>query len=155
MASEPSLEPILAPVAARRAEYTAAYWLLRLFIGLRTLMAGVEKFENKGTYSVANYHQTMQHIAEGITTASFLPLWATRAFAQPLGYVLIVLGALVLLGIKPRWTLTLTGLVYVGLSFGLMAVQEQQGVAWLGTYLGLIAGALVLSRHDRFGLWRD
>lgn len=152
MASETS--PETSPLV-RRFEYTAAYWILRLFLGLRTLMAGVEKYENKGTYSIANYRQNMDHMAEGITGASFLPLWATRAFAHSIGYVLIVLGALLLLGIKPRVTLTLMGLVYVGLSFGLMAVQEQQGLAWLATYIALIAGALVLSRHDRFGLWRD
>jgi thiosulfate dehydrogenase [quinone] large subunit len=138
-----------------RFEYTAAYWVLRLFLGLRTFMAGVEKYENKGTYSVANYRQNMDHMAEGITGASFLPLWATKAFAHSIGYVLLALGALLLLGVKPRVTLTLTGFVYVGLSFGLMAVQEQQGLAWLGTYLGLIAGALVLSRHDRLCVWRD
>jgi thiosulfate dehydrogenase [quinone] large subunit len=97
----------------------------------------------------------MDHMAEGITGASFLPLWATKAFAHSIGYVLLALGALLLLGVKPRVTLTLTGFVYVGLSFGLMAVQEQQGLAWLGTYLGLIAGALVLSRHDRLCVWRD
>ncbi|MEY2915330.1 MAG: hypothetical protein RL454_259, partial [Actinomycetota bacterium] len=35
-------------------------------------------------------------------------------------------------GIKNRTTLFLAGLVYVGLSFGLIAVQESDGVAWLG-----------------------
>lgn len=156
----PSPDPALPVASAARAdagparfELSAAFLLLRLFLGLRTLLAGVEKFENGGSYSVANYRQTMAHMAEGITTASFLPLWATRAFAQPLGYTLIVLGALLILGVKSRVTLVLTGLVYLGLAFGLMAVQEQQGTAWLGIYVGLIAGALVLVRHDRLALW--
>jgi thiosulfate dehydrogenase [quinone] large subunit len=35
-----------------------------------------------------------------------------------------------------------------------MAVQENEGVAWLAIYIGVIAGALVLVRHDRFALWR-
>ncbi len=137
----------------RTFEYTAAFLLLRLFLGLRTVLAGVEKYENKGTYSVANYQQNMEHMAQGITTASFLPLWMTRNFAHASGYVLLILGALLLLGIKSRLTLTLTGVLYVALAFGLMAVQEQQGVAWLGIYVALIAGALVLVRHDRFALW--
>ena len=47
----------------------------------------------------------------------------------------------------------LTGLVYVALSFGLMAVQESEGVAWLGIHVGLIAGALLLVQHERFALW--
>ena len=66
---------------AHRCEYAAAFFLLRLFLGLRTLFAGIEKFESKGTYSVANYRDNMIHMAEGITGASFLPLWSTRFFA--------------------------------------------------------------------------
>ena len=97
----------------------------------------------------------MGRMAQGITGASFLPLWMTRNFAHGLGYALVLLGAAMLLGIKTRVTLTLTGLVYVSLSFGLMAVQESQGVAWLATQIGLIVGALLLVRHDRFALLRD
>jgi thiosulfate dehydrogenase (quinone) large subunit len=136
-------------------EYTAAFLLLRLFLGLRTLLAGLEKFERQGTYSVANYNANMGKMAEGITSASFLPLWATRNFALPLGYVLVILGAALLLGLRTRTALILTGLVYVGLSFGLMAVQEGEGVAWLGLQIGLFAAALLLVRHNRFALWRD
>lgn len=138
-----------------RFEYTAAFLLLRLFLGLRTLLAGVEKFESKGTYSVANYTENMGRMAQGITGASFLPLWATRPFAMSLGYVLSILGIALLLGLKTRTTLFLTGLIYVGLSFGLMAVQEGEGVAWLGAQILMIVAALVLVRHDRFAIWRD
>ena len=139
--------------APSRCEYSAAFLLLRLFLGLRTLLAGLEKFELKGTYSFANYYENMGKMASGITGASFLPLWMTKNFAHSLGYVLILLGAALLLGVKSRAMLVLTGLVYVGLSFGLMAVQEAEGVAWLAIHVGLIAGALVLVRHDRFALW--
>jgi thiosulfate dehydrogenase (quinone) large subunit len=138
-----------------RFEYTAAFLLLRLFLGLRTLLAGIEKFESKGTYSVANYTENMSRMSQGITGASFLPLWATRPFAMSLGYVLSILGIALLLGLKTRTTLFLTGLIYVGLSFGLMAVQEGEGVAWLGAQLLMIVVALVLVRHDRFAIWRE
>ena len=138
-----------------RCEFTAAFLLLRLFLGLRTLFAGIEKFELKGTYSFANYYENMGKMASGITGASFLPLWMTRNFAHSIGYVLILLGAALLLGVKSRTALVLIGLTYVGLSFGLMAVQEAEGVAWLAIYLGLIVGALVLVRHDRFALWPE
>ena len=138
-----------------RGEYAAAFTLLRLFLGLRTFFAGVEKFEAKGTYSLQNYSENMTHMAQGITGASFLPLWATKNFAFVLGYLLLVLGAALLLGIKTRCMLFLTGLVYVGLSFGLMAVQESEGVAWLGIHVAMIAGALALVRYNRFSLWPD
>ena len=136
-------------------ELTAAFLLLRLFLGLRTLLAGIEKFESGGTYSVANYAKNMGRMAQGITGASFLPLWATNVFANSLGYVLIILGASLLLGLRTRTTLILVGLTYVSLSFGLMAVQEGEGVAWLAIHVGLIVAALCLVRHNRFAIWPD
>lgn len=136
-------------------EYTAAFLLLRLFLALRSLMAGIEKFEAGGRYSFENYYQNMNRMATGITGASFLPIWATKNFAHSLGYVLILLGAMLLLGIKTRIALVFTGLLYVGLAFGLMAVQESDGVAWLGVHVIMTAGALLLVRHNRFALWSD
>lgn len=143
------------PKPASPCELTAAFLILRLFIGLRTLLAGIEKFESGGNYSFANYYKNMARMANGITSASFLPLWATKTFAMSIGYVLVTLGLAVLLGLKPKVSLALTGLTYVGLSFGLMAVQENEGVAWLGIYVGLIAGALCLVKHAKFALWSD
>lgn len=151
-----SNEPKFETAAARGPwEYTAAFLLLRLFLALRALMTGLEKFESGGTYSFANYYKNMGRMATGITGASFLPLWATKFFAHSLGYALLVLGATLLLGLKTRCSLVLMGLLYVGLSFGLMAVQENEGVAWLAGYVLITAVALVLSRHDRFALWPD
>ena len=148
--------PPTPPSVARRGwEFTAAFLILRLFLGLRTLMAGIEKFELGGVYSFANYYKNMGRMADGITSASFLPLWMTRFFAHSIGYLLIVVGIAILLGIKTRISLFAMGLLYVGLAFGLMAVQESQGTAWLATYIAVTAGALVLVRHDRFRLWGD
>ena len=138
-----------------RCEYAAAFLLLRLFLGLRTLLAGTEKFESKGTYSFQNYYANMNKMASGITGASFMPLWMTKTFAHSIGYALVALGVALLLGLKLRTTLMLTGLLYVGLAFGLMAVQESEGIAWLAIHIGIIAGALVLVRHDRFSVWPE
>jgi thiosulfate dehydrogenase [quinone] large subunit len=138
-----------------RLEYTGAFLLLRLWLGLRTLLAGVEKFESGGTYSFENYYKNMGRMAQGITSASFMPLWMTKNFAHTLGYALVVLGLCVLLGVKSRLSLFATGLLYVGLSFGLMAVQEGEGVAWLGMHMIMIAGALMLVRYERFAILGD
>jgi thiosulfate dehydrogenase [quinone] large subunit len=144
-----------APSTPRNLEYTAAFLILRLFLGLRTFLAGLEKYEAGGKYSFENYYTNMARMASGITGASFLPLWMTKLFAMSLGYLLLVLGAALLLGLKTRCTLVLTGLLYVGLSFGLMAVQEGEGVAWLAVQIGLFVAALLLVRHNRFALWSD
>ena len=142
-----------APREPARLEYTWAFLLLRLFLGLRTFLEGLEKFERNGRYSFANYYENMKGMAQGITANSFLPLWATRLYADSLGYLLLLLGALLLLGVRSRETLIVAGLLYVSLSFGLMAVQENEGVAWLGMHVIMFVAALVLVRHERFALW--
>ncbi len=142
-------------VPGKNPDLSFAFLLLRLFLALRALLSGLEKFELSGTYSFENYYQSMSRMATGITGASFLPLWATKAFALPLGCILLLLGTALLLGLKLRVTLFVMGLVYIALAFGLMAVQEGEGVAWLGVHVGLCAAALVLVRHNRFALWPD
>lgn len=140
---------------AFRGDYTAAFLLLRIFLGIRTLLAGLEKFEANKSYSFSNYSENMTRMATGISNFSFIPLWAAKTFAMSLGFILTFLGVTILLGIKSRVSLFLGGLVYVGLAFGLMAVQEGEGVAWLAIHVGLIAGALLLVRHNRYVLWAD
>jgi thiosulfate dehydrogenase (quinone) large subunit len=136
-----------------RFEHTAAFLLLRLFLGLRTLLAGLEKFEANKSYSFSNYGENMTRMATGISNNSFIPLWAANAFAMTLGYLLTILGLAVLLGIKSRVTLFLAGLIYVGLGFGLMAVQEGEGVAWIGMQVLMFVVALTLVRHERLAVW--
>jgi thiosulfate dehydrogenase [quinone] large subunit len=139
--------------SAVRCEYTAAFLLLRLFLGLRTFLAGLEKFEANKGYSMENYSANMGRMAKGISDFSFIPVWAANIFAQPLGFLLLIFGAAIILGIKTRWTLFLAGLIYVGLAFGLAAVQEGEGVAWIGMQVLMFAVALVLVRNERLALW--
>ncbi len=138
-----------------RSEYVYAFLILRLWLGLRAFFAGLEKFESKGSYSFAGYYENMKRMATGITGASFLPLWSTKLFAFSIGYLLLALGLTLLLGIKTRFTLFAMGLVYVALSFGLMVVQEAEGVAWLGMHIALVAGALLLVQYNRYSATRD
>ena len=140
---------------ATRSEYSYAFLIIRLWLGLRALFEGLEKFEKSGAYSFQAYYENMGRMAAGITGASFLPLWATKLFAMSIGYVLIVIGVTLLLGIKTRLTLLAHGLLYVALSFGLMVVQEGEGVAWLGMHVVLVVGGLLLAQYNRFALVRD
>jgi thiosulfate dehydrogenase [quinone] large subunit len=140
---------------APRGEYTAAFLILRLFLGLRTLIAGVEKFEANKSFSFSNYTENMTRMATGISNYSLIPLWAAKSFAMSLGFLLVFVGAAILLGIKTRAALFLGGLVYVGLGFGLMAVQEGEGVAWIGMQVLMFAFALTLVRHNRCALVGD
>jgi thiosulfate dehydrogenase [quinone] large subunit len=135
-----------------RSEYTCAFLLLRLFLGLRTLIAGLEKFEANKSFSFSNYTENMTRMATGISNYSLIPLWAAKSFALSLGFLLVFVGAAILLGIKTRAALFLGGLVYVGLGFGLMSVQEGEGVAWIGMQVLMFSVALVYVRHNRFAV---
>jgi len=141
--------------SSTRGEYTAAFLLLRLFLGLRTLIAGLEKFEANKSFSFSNYTENMTRMATGISNYSLIPLWAAKMFALSLGFLLVLLGAAILLGIKTRAALFLGGLVYVGLGFGLMAVQEGEGVAWIGMQVLMFSVALLYVRHNRFAVVGD
>ena len=136
-----------------RCDQTAAFLVLRVFLGLRTLVAGIEKFEANKSFSFSNYYENMARMATGISNYSLIPVWAAKTFAFSLGYLLIFLGAAILLGIKTRISLFFGGLVYTGLAFGLMAVQEGEGVAWIAVQVLMFAFALSLARFDRIALW--
>jgi uncharacterized membrane protein YphA (DoxX/SURF4 family) len=64
----------------------------------------------------------MSRMANGITSASFMPLWATKTFAFFLGYLLVALGLAVLLGLKTR-----LALVGPGFSLGLAVLRFDGG----------------------------
>ncbi len=139
--------------SSSRCDQTAAFLVLRVFLGLRTLVAGIEKFEANKSFSFSNYTENMTRMATGISNYSLIPLWAAKAFALSLGFLLVGLGAAILLGIKSRISLFFGGLLYTGLAFGLMAVQEGEGVAWIAVQVMMFAFALTLARHDRIALW--
>jgi thiosulfate dehydrogenase [quinone] large subunit len=129
-----------------------AFLLLRLFLGLRLLLAGLDKYERDGAYSFAAYYTNARRIAAGIADHSFLPGWLTYPYAYTLGHLMLALGGLLLLGVCTRVLLVVAGLVFLSLAAGLMAVGEDGGVAWLGIHLLATAAALVLARHERLAL---
>ncbi len=138
--------------------WTGPVWsllLLRLFIGLRLLLAGIEKFERDLSYSFENYYENMGRLAEGIAGASFLPEALTKPYAHSLGYALILVGVMVLLGIKSKISLILSGLLFLSLSLGLMAVADNEGIVFLGIHVGLTCAALFLVEHSRLVIWKD
>jgi thiosulfate dehydrogenase [quinone] large subunit len=68
---------------------------------------------------------------------------------------MLVLGVLLLLGVKTRLVLVATSALYISLAAGLMAAEEDGGVAWLAIHVGLTAGALLLVKYNRFAITRD
>ena len=69
-----------------------------------------------------------------------------------LGPTLLVLGLAILLGIANRTSLFLLGLLYISLTWGLILIKQDDGVAWLGIHMILIVMALMLADHNRFAI---
>ena len=134
---------------------TWAFLTLRVFLALRWIISAIEKFELNGDYSFANYYTNMRRMGEGISSSSLLPTWLTLPYAYSLGHITMLVGVLLLLGVKTRWMLVATAALYVSLAAGMMAVEENQGIAWLTIHIIATAGALLLLRHNRLALTRD
>jgi len=81
-----------------------------------------------------------------------LPKFALTTFDHLLGPVLILTGVLLLLGLGTRLSLFAQGLIYIALTAGLILLKQDDGVAWLGIHIALVAFALMLARYNRFAL---
>ena len=158
---------------------TYAFCCLRLWLGLRVLFAGIEKFSGKITvqqslldangtpdpsgavvavskkvYGFAHYQSIPENLRDKFAQEPLLPGFLTAPFYAVLGYLLIVLGLALLLGVRTRETLLGIGLVFTLLTIGLILIGQDQGVAWLGIQTLLVVAALVLSPYNRWSLTR-
>ena len=52
-------------------------------------------------------------------------------------------------GLGTRISLFAQGLLYIGLTAGLIMIKADDGVAWLAIHIALIAMALVLAKHNK------
>lgn len=156
---------------------TFAFLLLRIWLGLRAIVTGLEKYAGKVTeqqplldefgdpdlngavieisrkvYGFDHYHGLPPPLAAKFAEEPLLPAWALGLFDAGLGPVLILLGVALLIGFAPRITLFAQGLLYTSLSIGLILLNESGGVAWLGIHVLLIVAALKLVNHNRFAV---
>lgn len=157
---------------------TLAFLLLRLWLAFRAIVTGIEKFAGFNTvqkpfvdpvtgmedpsgamievkekfYAMTNYAAIPQSMRDRFATEPLLPAAATTPFYATLGWALIVLGVMLLVGLGTRISLFLQGLLYIGLTVGLILIKQDDGVAWLAIHVALIALALMLARHNRFSI---
>jgi thiosulfate dehydrogenase [quinone] large subunit len=81
-----------------------------------------------------------------------MPGFGLPLYDKLLGPALLILGATILLGIAYRSSLFLLGLLYISLTWGLILIKEDGGVAWLGTHMIMIVMALALAPNNRFAI---
>ncbi len=68
--------------------------------------------------------------------------------------MLIATGIMLLLGLGTRLSLFLQGLIYIGLTVGLILIKQDDGISWLGIHVALVALALVLAKYNRFAIFK-
>jgi thiosulfate dehydrogenase [quinone] large subunit len=150
--------------------------LARVWLAVRAIQTGVEKFAGTTLtdqavqidgaaneygltaatsvkeYALSHYHGVPKGLMDKFAGEPLLPGFALKIYDLVLGPALLVLGLTILLGFFYRSSLFLLGLLYVSLTFGLILIKQDDGVAWLGIHMVLIVMALMLSEHNRFSL---
>jgi thiosulfate dehydrogenase [quinone] large subunit len=73
-------------------------------------------------------------------------------FNYMLGPAFILTGIMLLVGLGTRLSLLAQGLLFIALTVGLVLIDQNDGVAYLGIHIGLVAAALLLAQHNRFAV---
>ena len=133
------------------------FMIIRLFLGLRWLIAGMGKFSGTdGSLAFSNfYDQKAVGMMAQFSEKTFLPKFLLWPYIYSLPHVEVALGIGLLLGLWTRWMLILTGLLYVSLAFGQMLVAGHSTVHAIAAHLILVVIALHLVQHNRWALIAD
>jgi len=159
-------------------DFTFAFLALRLWLGVRALFVGIQKFAayksvavplidpstgqpdasgvmvniNVKSYALANYAGIPAALKDKFAHDPLLPKFALVAFDRMLGPAFILTGIMLLIGLGTRLSLIVQALLFIALTVGLVLIDQNDGVAWLGIHIGLVAGALLLAGHNRFAV---
>lgn len=147
--------------------------LLRLWLAVRAIQTGVEKYSTKlgseelvkiggkvndygltanekvKVYGLDFYHGVPAPMMKTFEQEPLMLKFGLPLYDKILGPALIILGLTILLGIASRTSLFLLGLLYISLTWGLILINQNDGVAWLGTHMVLIVMALMVADHNR------
>jgi thiosulfate dehydrogenase (quinone) large subunit len=159
-------------------DFTLAFLALRLWLCARALFVGIQKFAayksvatplldpatgqpdasgvmvnvNIKSYALANYAGIPAALRDKFSHDPLFPKFALVAFDKMLGPAFILTGIMLLLGIGTRLSLLAQALLFIALTVGLVLIDQNDGVAYLGIHIGLVAGALLLAEHNRFSV---
>lgn len=172
------------PAAPHRTELLGPVFgviVLRLWLGVRTFLSGLEKYAGSTTsttitvingepntygltdaasakvYGMAYYHGVPPALYDRFLAEPLLPDFLLKIYDQLLGPVLLATGLALLVGFASRFTLLAMGLIYTSLTVGLVLINENSGVAWLSIHIALIALMLFHADKNRFeltGKWK-
>jgi thiosulfate dehydrogenase [quinone] large subunit len=156
---------------------TLGMLLLRIWLGMRAIQTGLEKYagikeieyipvEIDGApneygltktlevkaYGLSYYEGVPGTLSDKFKAEPLIPDFFLSIYSTILGPSLIILGLTVLLGIATRLSLFAMGLLYTSLTFGLILIKQDAGIAWLGVHIVMVAMALALAKYNRFAV---
>jgi thiosulfate dehydrogenase (quinone) large subunit len=157
-------------------DYTFAFLALRLWLGVRALFVGINKFAaykavamplidpstgqpdasgvmvnvNVKSYALANYAGIPVALRDKFAHEPLFPKFALTLFDRMLGPAFILTGIMLIIGLGTRLSLAVQAILFIALTVGLVLIDQNDGVAYLGIHIGLVAGAFLLARHNRF-----
>ncbi len=153
-----------------------AYLILRVWLGLRAFITGIEKFSATVTkevpmdtgggpaipglvtemkvkeYGFSHYSGVPEPLYNELAKEPLMPGFALTIYSGLLGYALVAVGIMILAGIYSRIALFVSGLIWASLSVGLILLKQDAGIAWLGMHVALTVAALLLVKHNRFAV---
>ena len=159
-------------------DYTFAFWALRLWLGARALFVGIQKFAaykavamplidpstgqpdasgvmvnvNVKSYALANYAGIPAGLKDKFAHEPLFPKVALVLFDRMLGPAFILTGIMLIVGLGTRLSLLVQASLYIALTVGLVLIDQNDGVAYLGIHIGLVAAAFLLAQHNRFAV---
>lgn len=137
-----------------RTEWDYAHLILRLWVGLRLLMAGIDKLRQKGGdgFGFEYIEKSMAPIVDTMTANALIPAAMIKPYAMVLPWALLVTGVWCILGLFSRVGLLLGGLTFLSLSAGLMALPDDDQAVYRGIEVAITAFALITASHNMFSL---
>jgi len=150
--------------------------LIRIWLAMRALQTGIEKFAglkssesavvidgapndygltesaSSKAYSLDSYHGVPKALYDKFGSEPLIPGWFLNLYDIILGPALIIFGLTLLMGVATRISLFAMGLLYTSLTFGLILLKQDAGIAWLAVHIVLVVMGLVLAKHNRFAI---
>ena len=138
-------------------DWAFAHLILRLWVGLRLFMAGLDKLREKGGdgFGFQFIEKSMAPIIENMgkyANTHVLPIWAIKPYAMVLPWALLITGVASVLGICTRFSLFLGGMTFVSLAFGLMAMPDDDQAVYRGIEVAITALALMTASANKFSV---
>ncbi len=123
--------------------------LLRLWVGMRLLFAGLTKWKSGANeFKAEAMKKKMEAISEMMATNTPMSREMTDAYANMLPYALVAAGALIIVGLFTRLSLIVGGFLFLSLAFGLMLLPDDTEAVFRGIEIALVAGALMMSKYN-------